>query len=209
MSRPIDSAELARRQSAMLRFGRIVECNPVTARARVLFEEGHTSGWLRWLASAAGPGETAWHVPNLNEEVVVLAPDGALETGVILRGLYGLEDKAPFSADPNLSGHLHSDGGFDTYDTQTHERRVHLPEGGVAIVEVESTRFEVRDGQIKAQVGDTSLLIEDGKVTIDAASIVLNGQVDLGGEGGQPVARKTDPVSGGVISDGSSSVRSV
>tara|TARA_B100000678_G_scaffold258338_1_gene237843 strand:+ start:6328 stop:6948 length:621 start_codon:yes stop_codon:yes gene_type:complete len=204
----MSTAEISRRQSAMLRFGRVTEVKGDTARARVQFEEGHQSGWLRWFAQGAGPGETSWHAPNVGEEVMVLAPDGTLETGVILRGLYGLGDKAPFSADLKLSGVLHADAGIETYDSETHEKRIVLPIGGVAIIDAAGTWFEVRDGRIRAEVGSSTLLIEDGKITLDASNILLKGDVDLGDEGGSDVARKDDPVANGVITAGSSKVRS-
>lgn len=58
-------------------------------------------------------------------------------------------------------------------------------------------------GQVVHLKRDGILLSSPLKVTIDAP------QVDLGGAGGQPVARVGDPVSGGVIQSGSATVNAV
>ena len=208
MTKSMSTAEITRRQSAMLRFGRVIEVKGDTARARVQFEEGHQSGWLRWFAQGAGPGETSWHAPNVGEEVMVLAPDGTLETGVILRGLYGLGEKAPPVSNLKITGVQHSDMSFDQYDVDAHKRTIQLVDGGTFEILRGATRFTLNDDKIEARVGSSTLLIEDGKITLDAANILLKGDVDLGDEGGSDVARKDDPVANGVITAGSSKVRS-
>ena len=58
--------------------------------------------------------------------------------------------------------------------------------------------------------GDVIIMREDGieiasskPITINAPSVIVNGNVELGGAGGLPIARVGDTVVGGVITSGS------
>jgi len=58
-------------------------------------------------------------------------------------------------------------------------------------------------GEHKMTNGDTSVLITGDRITLTAATIVLSGEVHLGGEGGALVHRRGDSDSDGDIAEDS------
>ncbi|MEL8055040.1 MAG: phage baseplate assembly protein V [Pseudomonadota bacterium] len=203
----IHEAELLRRIENLIRYGRIVEVDYDTARVKVSFDDTHVSGWLSWMTTRACEGEVRWDAPELGEVVLVFAPSGTLESGVVLPARYSA-DNAPGENDPDMIVRKHSDGGEDRYARSESARTITLPSDGRFRIILGSTEL-LLDGSSATITADTIRFNGTSRVETTASDIVLNGKVHLGGEGGKPVARKDDPVAGGKITAGSSEVTSI
>ena len=85
------------------------------------------------------------------------------------------------------------DGAVDFYDEATKTRAIAIPAGGA----------------LTMAVGPLTIRIAAGGITLNSAGqpITLDGPVNLGGSGGQAVARVGDPVVNNKISAGSSTVK--
>lgn len=154
-------SELHRRQSNMIRCGRVVEVDPGAGTVRIdIGADGEAliTPPIRWPERAGD--RRSWNPPTVGEDMTVLSPTGEIGVGSI--ATYG-----GFTAGtPAPSGR----GDAAVYAF-----------GGVTItVEGELVR------------------IQAPRVLVDAAAI------DLGGEGGQPVARIGDEVD---VTSGSSQGR--
>jgi len=89
-----------------------------------------------------------------------------------------------FSPSGDISGHSWALlGGYSQANPQPHDK----------------------GGEYKMTIGDTSILVTGDKITISAATIVFDGTVHLGGEGGELVHRKGDKDSDGDTAVGSAS----
>jgi phage baseplate assembly protein gpV len=83
-----------------------------------------------------------------------------------------------FSPSGDISGHSWAlPGGYSQANPQPHDK----------------------GGEHRMTIGGTSILMTGDKITISAASIVLQGDVHLGGEGGELVHRKGDKDSAGDV----------
>lgn len=202
MSDAFAFADGANRQANLIRFGVITQVQPgPPTLARVQFEDTWVSDFLPVFQLASG-SVRAWSVPVTGEQVCVLSPTGEPSVGAILRGL-------PCNAFPEASGEPDltvigkwDDGATDTYDAADKARTIAIPAGG----------------KLTLAVGVLTIRIEGGGITLDAggapaelvaSKITLRGPVDLGGAGGQPVARVGDAVVAGKIAAGSASVKAV
>lgn len=190
-------SDLERRLDRLISYGRIAEADYPNARVRVLFSEGHTSGWLPWLTQRASGTELTWDAPELDERVVVFAPSGTLEAACVLPALYSPQS-APQINTPDISGRGHTDGGYDIYDNESSTRVINLPDAGTLIVQIGTTRFVVEDGQITLSA-DEVVLEGRNAINLEAPQITLEGDVALGGSGGKPIARNDDAVAGGKV----------
>lgn len=199
-------AEAERCLQGLITFGTVEAADYPAARLRVRFSKTHVSGWLPWLTPRAAGGERVWDAPEVGEKVVVLAPGGAMETGCVLGALFSPESPAP-PLDQSVQLRRHADGGFDRYDREASARTIDLPASGTFTVKVGSTTLVLRDGAADLTAdainltGAETITLQSGAILLDSPSIDL-------GEGGEPVARKDDPVAGGKIASGSMTVRS-
>lgn len=95
-------AELERQIKNIVRPAVVSEVDAAEARARVEFGkdadgEPVLSGWLPWLAPAAG-GRRVWRAPSVGEQVLVFAPGGELFPAAILPGIFYDDFPAPESS---------------------------------------------------------------------------------------------------------------
>ena len=148
-----EQANTLRRLDNMIRLATVTEVDPATARIRVSFQN-NTSAWLPWVAGRAG-GVRRWSMPSVDEQVVLICPQGETEQGVLLPSLYKEAFPAP-SADPADHLTLYEDGALVAYNDITHTLRAVLPEGG------------------------TTTLVSDGGVAI-TGDITITGNVTLSG----------------------------
>lgn len=194
-------AEMARRQANGVLFGKIAEV--IDRRATVEFEDGWVSAPLPWLERRAGRVRTS-SAPTVGEQVVVLSPGGVTEAGLILPGVPS--DAAQASDCRDGLDLVETEAGYsDAWDDEANRRTIVLPEGGELVVTLAGTEaLFVGPDRVALTLGGASVVIEDGEVT-------LNGKVNLGGKGGQPVARLNDAVNTDLkrIAAGSSDVKAV
>jgi len=180
-------AEVARRQANSQLFGVVVTVDHAARRAVVEIEEGWQTAPLPWLERRAGKARTS-SPPSIGEQVAVLSPGGETAAGLILPGVPS-NAFTPSEVRDGLEL-FETEGGYsDRWDEEAKTRAIDLPQGGELTVTVagQPALFLSAD-RIELTVGGASLLIEDGAVT-------LNGDVNLGGKGGKPVARQDDPIS--------------
>lgn len=204
-------AEQGRRQANGLLFGVIDTVDHDARRATVLFEEDWVSAPLPWLERRAGAQRTS-APPTIGEQVVVLSANGDPATGLILPGVSSAA-YAPSEVRDGLDL-FETEGGYaDRWDEEAKARTITLPAGGQLNVAFEDKMVvEVTQEAIKLTVADLVLALSgdacvltiggdqvarmaSGKINLKAGAILLDGAVDLGGEGGQPVARQNDAIS--------------
>jgi len=171
-------SDLAKRLSNIIKIGTIFEINVQTAKARVKIGELETD-FLPW-ANANSGSNNSWNPPEIDEQVIVLSPSGDLSQAVILPSIY--KNNAS-NSDQNIKSITYQDGSKISFNVSSGTLDLDL-KGDVAI----------------KVVGNSN--IEGDNINITASSnITLDGNVDLGGSGGQGVARIGDLVD---ISAGSS-----
>ena len=89
----------------MLRFGIVSQINPLTAEARVNFEEDEsTSYWLPVLQSKTLK-DKFYVMPDVGEQVACIMDENS-EDGVILGAIYSAEDKQLINTEKQLSVNL-------------------------------------------------------------------------------------------------------
>ena len=164
-------ADLTKRLSNIIRIGTIFEINYQTAKARVKIGELETD-FLPWANSNSG-SNNIWNPPEIDEQVVILSPSGDLSQAIILPSLY--KNNAS-NSDQNIKSITYQDGSKISFNVSSGTLDLDLK--GDVIIKV---------------VGNAN--IEGDNINITASSnITLDGNVDLGGSGGQPIARIGDKV---------------
>lgn len=114
----MDIEELARLLANLIRTGVVfaVDLQSRPALVRVASGELETN-WLPYLEFRAGT-TTTWDPPTVDEQVVLLCPDGEPSAGIVLRGLNSEEIQAP-SASADEFVRLFPDGARITYNHAT------------------------------------------------------------------------------------------
>jgi len=164
-------ADLTKRLSNIIRIGTIFEINVQIAKARVKIGELETD-FLPWANSNSG-SNNIWNPPEIYEQVVILSPSGDLSQAIILPSLY--KNNAS-NSDQNIKSITYQDGSKISFNVSSGTLDLDLK--GDVIIKV---------------VGNAN--IEGDNINITASSnITLDGNVDLGGSGGQPIARIGDKV---------------
>lgn len=157
---------------------RVVAVDLAAARVRVSDGGGWTSAWVRWHAQAAGKARH-WRAPSLGEQGVLLSPSGEPAQGTFFAGLYGNAGLPPDNRE-HAEVWRFDDGGSLTYDWQARRYDIELPSGNARI-----------------KVGASTLVVNDGAITLEASSITLTGKVTVNG----PLTVSGDINGGGRIID--------
>lgn len=126
-----DVTELDRRISNLIRFGVIDQADYTLGKVRVKAGDILT-GWIPWLTQSAGLDAT-WQAPEVGEQVVILAPSGELNQGVVLAGLYQTAYPQPVSSVEKTHAKF-KDGAVIEYDRATHHLKAILPTGGTCAI---------------------------------------------------------------------------
>ncbi|MFC4593750.1 phage baseplate assembly protein V [Sphingobium tyrosinilyticum] len=92
-----------------------------------------TTGELPWVAQRAG-GSRYWSPPSVGEQCIVLCPEGDVENGLVVLGLYS-DANPPPSNDPDVIHLELPDGAVISYNHASHALAVLLPEGGTATID--------------------------------------------------------------------------
>ena len=137
-----DMTEAERRISNVALMGQVVALD--TALARVRVQAGPiTTGWLPFATLRAGLDRT-WHPPEPGEQVLLVAPGGDLNQGVVVGSIYRSEHPAPADSS-DVSRTLFKDGAVMEYDRAQHHWRLAVPAGGKIVLEIGPTRLELSD----------------------------------------------------------------
>jgi phage baseplate assembly protein V len=88
------------------------------------------TGDLPWVALLAGRVKL-WCPPSAGEQCAVLSPEGDLDNGLVLPGIYS-DANSPSTSDPDLFQLEFPDGAVLSYNHASHALTVTLPEGGTA-----------------------------------------------------------------------------
>ena len=120
--------------------------------------------WLPWITSNGGNNKD-WNPPEIDEQVMILSPCGELNQGVILPSLYR-------GNAPENSGNSQS----------------------ITFGDGSKISFDKTSGNLTLDIKGSANIKVAGNAQIEAANITLKGNVDLGGSGGNAVARVGDKV---------------
>ena len=164
-------SDLAKRLSNIIRIGAIFEINIQTAKARVKIGELETD-FLPWANSNSG-SNNSWNPPEIDEQVIILSPSGDLSQAVILPSIY--KNNAS-NSDQNIKSITYQDGSKISFNVSSGTLDLDL-KGNVTIKVVGNANIE----------GDNINITGSSNITLD-------GDVELGGSGGQGVARIGDKV---------------
>ncbi|MCN2137986.1 phage baseplate assembly protein V [Escherichia coli] len=108
--------ELSRLLRNMIRTGVVVETDLDAGRCRVQ-TGGIVTDWLQWLTHRAGRSRT-WWAPSVDEQVLILAVGGELDTAFVLPGIYSDDHPAPSASADAL--HIDfPDGAVIEYEPET------------------------------------------------------------------------------------------
>jgi phage baseplate assembly protein V len=152
-------AELQRRMALMIRVGAVsaVDASDPKGPRCMVSNGGLETDWLPWLAPRAGADSEFW-APEIGEQAVVFSPFGDQAQGIVL---FGIPQDALPAPETNPDRHVrkYKDGAVVSYDRAAHDYLVSVPAGG----------------NITLQVGSTSLVLQDGKATLNASEFDWNG----------------------------------
>lgn len=108
--------DISRLLRNMIRTGVIVEVDLDDGRCRVQ-TGGIVTDWLQWLTHRSGRSRT-WWAPSENEQVLILAVGGELDTAFVLPGIYSDDHPAP-SASADALHITFPDGAVIEYEPET------------------------------------------------------------------------------------------
>jgi phage baseplate assembly protein V len=129
------------------------------------------TNWLPWINSNSGTNNS-WNPPEIGEQVVILSPSGELNQAVILPSLYKNNASENSST---IKSMIFADGS--------------------------KVSFNLESGNLDLDIKGNATIKVAGNAQIEASNITLKGNVDLGGSGGNSIARVGDQIE---ISSGSS-----
>ena len=203
--------ELSRLLRNMIRTGVVVETDLDAGRCRVQ-TGGIITDWLQWLTHRAGRSRT-WWAPSVDEQVLILAVGGELDTAFVLPGIYSDDHPAP-SASADALHITFPDGAVIEYEPETSDLTVSgiktadvtASDSITATVPVVLVKAETRITLDTPEVVCTNKLITStlevqkggtmkGDITHTGGSLSSNGKVlhthkhpgDSGGETGAPI----------------------
>lgn len=137
-----DMTDAERRLSNVAMMGQVVELDAKRARVRV--QAGPiTTDWLPFTTTRAGH-DRSWQPPEPGEQVLVVAPGGDLNQGVVVGSIYRTDHPAPADSE-EITRTVYKDGAVMEYDRKQHHWRVSVPKGGKIVLEIGPTRLELTD----------------------------------------------------------------
>lgn len=179
------SAEHDRMIAGLIIPCRVVAVDLAAAMVRVSDGGDWTSAWVRWHSQGAGKARH-WRAPSLGEQGVLFSPSGNPAQGTFVPGLYGNAGSQPDNRD-HVEVWRFDDGGSLLYDWEAKRYQITLPSGTV----------EIMVGGTVATLTDDAITAVTTSATIQAATITLEGQVQING----PLTVTGDINGGGRIID--------
>ena len=152
-------SEMDRMLSGLIQPGSVEAVQLKPPRVRVGDGDGWTSGWVPWLAMAAGKARH-WRPPSVGEQAILLCPSGEPAQGFALVGFYtdalGSDDR------PDVVSWLMPDGAVIEYDHAT----------GAALL----------DGCKTATINAAdSVTVKSTRVLLDTPEAEITGNLKIGG----------------------------
>lgn len=123
-----------------------------------------------FLTTRQGEDQTFW-LPSENECGMLFSPSGEYGNSLFLPGIAfkGFPADVPAETSPNVQKTLYRDQTTDTYDTQTHQKTLNIPNADGQIEHRVGTRPSIRKQQ-QRQILDT---VGDASLTVEAETIEL------------------------------------
>lgn len=178
-------SEIDRRVSNMMRIGVIAQVDDQAAKVRVQIGAILTD-WLRWLTHRAGDDVSYWS-PSVGEQVLLLSPNGDLNSGIVLPAIYQDKHNAP-AKNRKIKRTVYSDGTTIEYDKENSTLTVDCV-GSVIVKGAQTLTIDFG--------GD--VLIKSPTVTIDSPQTEITGAVNVQG----PITYNDGITGGGdVVADG-------
>ena len=174
MNRQLSLHELARQLRNMIRTGIITEVDLKAGRCRVQ-TGGMVTDWLQWLTHRAGRSRS-WWAPSVDEQVLLLAVGGELETAFVMPGIYANDYPAP-SASTDAWHVTFPDGAVFEYEPQSSALKV----SGIKTADItasESITASVPQVLVKAS---TRITLDTPEVVCTNKLITGSLEVQLGG----------------------------
>lgn len=126
------SSDLEQMTGEVIQLGSIASVDHADATCTVQLGDIET-GPLPWVAQRAG-GVRSWSPPTMGEQCVLLCPEGDLQNGLVLVGLYSDAHPAP-STSPDIIRLDFPDGAYASYDHAGHAWSISIPAGGTMTID--------------------------------------------------------------------------
>jgi phage baseplate assembly protein V len=185
-----DMTDAERRISNLAIMGQVAELD--AARARVRVKAGSIlTGWLPFATARAGEDRT-WNAPEPGEQVLVVAPCGDLNQGIVVGSVYRTDYPAPADS-ADISRTVYKDGAVQEYDRAGHNWLLNVPAGGSIRLCIGQTTLELRDDG--TTLTTPALLVDSpestftGTVLIQKLLTYLAGLVGRSSGGGSSTAQ--------------------
>lgn len=179
-----NTSEVERSRASMLRAVRVAEVDADKALVRVYLKDGKEdeakSAWLPLINARAG-GNRAWHLPDVDEQMMLFAPDGNTESAVLLGGVYSKYGPQP-SNDPDLDLMAYKDDASVSYHRGEHQYRVDVPDDGGSVSIHGGATVSIDAGQSVSVNAGVSVDIAAGeKIVLTAPMVIINGNLFVNG----------------------------
>lgn len=193
---------------AQTRAGSMSSYDPTTHMAKVVISpELVETGWLQILPAAVGNGFGFYVGPNIGDQVIVTHLQDDFDSGMIT-GRVCDDSHVPPAVPSGEIWAVHETGSFlkfqNTGDVSlTTNNDLNVTVGNDLTVNVANDVNIIGSSDVNMNVDGDAVITVTGAARIDCDDI------QLGGAGGQPVARVGDTVVSGVITSGSSKVKAL
>lgn len=160
--------ELQRRLSNVIRIGTITEVDADKATAKVELAENLITRLIPWTAPAGTL--KAWSCPAVGEQVIVISPNGNLDQGLIIGGLFSNANSVP-ETDATIHEFKFRDGTTISYDT---ENKKLVADVGTGTADITAALVTIHgDLQVNGAISST------GDITSDSDVIASDGITQL------------------------------
>lgn len=163
--------EISRKLSNIIRIGKIIEADYEKAQVRVKIGK-ITTNWLDFITPRAALDAT-WDPPEINEQVVVLSPDGDLSQGIVLPSLH--QDAFPQLSTVNTEKIIKfKDGSILKYDSAAKQLTANLTAGGKANITASGGLTITGDITITGNINVTGTINSTGDQTAGTISQITH-----------------------------------
>lgn len=177
--------KLQGQMSRVLSYGTVDQIDYDQKKVRVRIG-GNVTDWIGWGVGRGGRDgeESEWNPPFEGEQVVVGAPNGDYNQGIIITSLDTPDNERPFPGDKATLGVTKKrDGGVETYDSETHTRTLTMPEDGSFKVVVGGAVMEMTKDKIEFSLGGKKITITEEAINTDGKTTLNNGSRKVAFEG--------------------------
>jgi phage baseplate assembly protein V len=206
MSDAYDLGELDRRLANIVRIGTIAQLDEVNAQVKVKIDDGLTTAWLPWVTARAGNTRT-WSAPRVGEQVVLMAPSGELDQGVVLPSIYQDSYGAPASSKDQETT-VYPDGTTVDYNSATNTFTMTVAGAARVIVNCKEATVNAETSVTLATPlvqMNTDQCNVSGNLTVDGLFEYKGGLIGSGGAGSTATINGNITVDGNISATGNMS----